>query len=103
MGFNWWREAEPDDTSVQAIVDRVQDEWRAARRRDRVGAPQPDTGLWPRGWPHEAPDHALSITEAHSTMQRHKVCRADQCPREAAARQTLINAGRMKPDASREY
>ncbi|MFI2284366.1 hypothetical protein [Nocardia beijingensis] len=44
----------------------------------------------------------MSVTEAHQTMQRHRACRADQCPRKAAARQTLIDAGRMKPDTSRE-
>ncbi|MEU2035355.1 hypothetical protein [Nocardia amamiensis] len=67
MGFNWWREAEPDETSAQAIIDRVQDEWRAERRRERIRAEQPtepaDARLWPRGWPHEAPDHPLSVPE----------------------------------------
>ncbi|WP_330228595.1 hypothetical protein OHA40_20980 [Nocardia sp. NBC_00508] len=48
MGFDWWREAEPEDTSPQAIIDRVQAEWRAERRRDRIRAAQAepaDTGL----------------------------------------------------------
>lgn len=107
MGFNWWREAEPDDTSAQAIIDRVQDEWRAERRRERIRAEQPtepaDARLWPSGWPHEKPDHSLSVPEAHATMQRHRGCRADLCPRKAAARQVLIDAGRMVPDTSREY
>ncbi|WP_454196618.1 hypothetical protein [Nocardia sp. Marseille-Q1738] len=106
MGFSWWREAEPDETSAQAIIDRVQDEWRAERRRERIRAEQAkpaDARLWPTGWPHEAPDHPMSVSEAHATMQRHKGCRADQCQRKAAARQTLIDAGRMVPDTSREY
>ncbi|WP_067475513.1 hypothetical protein [Nocardia amamiensis] len=105
VGFDWWREAEPDETSPQAIIDRVQAEWRAERRRERLRAEQAesgDVGLRPTGWPHEAPDHPLSVSEAHWTMQRHRGCRADQCPRKAAARQTLIDAGRMVPDTSRE-
>ncbi|MEU2039131.1 hypothetical protein [Nocardia niwae] len=100
MGFNWWRDGEQDDMSAQAIIDRVTAEWRAAR--ERMGTEQPDAALWPTGWPHEAPETPLSVTEAHLTMQRHRTCRADQCPRKAAARQTLIDAGRMKPDTSRE-
>jgi hypothetical protein len=99
MGFNWWRDAEPDDMSAQAIIDRVAAEWRAERERERIRA---DPGLWPTGWPHEAPEHPLSVSEAHQTMQRHRECRADQCPRKAAARRTLIDTGRMKPDTSRE-
>ncbi|MEU2035565.1 hypothetical protein [Nocardia amamiensis] len=104
MGFNWWREAEPNETSPQAIIDRVQAEWRAERRRAQAeDARSADTGLWPQGWPHEAPDHPLSVPEAHATMQRHRECRVQDCPRKAAARQTLIEAGRMRPDTSREY
>ncbi|MCC3327392.1 hypothetical protein [Nocardia abscessus] len=102
MGFNWWREAEQDDTSAQAIIDRVAAEWQAERQRERSRVEQPDAGLWPTGWPHEAPENPLSVAEAHWTMQRHKDCRTDLCPRKAAARQTLIDAGRMKPDTSRE-
>ncbi|MBF6296452.1 hypothetical protein IU459_02720 [Nocardia amamiensis] len=104
MAFNWWKEAEPDETSPQAIIDRVQAEWRAERQRIQAKDAQPaDTRLWPQGWPHEAPDHPLSVPEAHATMQRHRGCRVQDCPRKTAARQTLIAAGRMKPDTSREY
>src|SRR3981189_2350087 len=102
MGFNWWREAEANEESPQAIIARGQAECGAERRRERVRAEQPDARLWPAGWPHEAPEHLLSVPEAHQTMQRHRQCRADQCPRKAAARQVLIDAGRMKPDTSRE-
>ncbi|MGK8557759.1 hypothetical protein [Nocardia gipuzkoensis] len=102
MPFNWWREAEQDDTSAQAIIDRVQAEWRAGRRYERIPAAQPDAELRQAGSPHEAPDHELSVGEAHWIMQRHRECRADQCPRKKAARQTLIDAGRMRPDTSRE-
>ncbi|WP_069160135.1 hypothetical protein [Nocardia altamirensis] len=101
MGFNWWREAEADDTSVQAIVDRIQEEWRAERRRQQVRAELSDAVAPHTVWPHEAPDRPLGISEAHAAMQLHKECRADQCPYKAAARQTLIDAGRMKPDVSR--
>ncbi|MBF6464771.1 hypothetical protein IU427_06175 [Nocardia beijingensis] len=54
-------------------------------------------------FPHDPHDRDLGIHEAHMTMQRHRGCRADECPRKAAARQVLISAGRMKPDTSREY
>lgn len=92
MVFNWWQDdAEPSDrgTNVQDIIDRVQAEWRASRRR-------------PTGWPHAAPDRPLSVEEAHATMQQHRGCRATECPRKETARQTLIDGGRMKPDTSRE-
>lgn len=102
MGFNWWREEDSDSASVQELVDRVQAEWRTEHRRERVRAEQPDARLWPTGWPHEAPEHPLSVPEAHQTMQHHRQCCADQCPRKAAARQVLIDAGRMRPDTSRE-
>ncbi|WP_194835336.1 hypothetical protein [Nocardia sp. XZ_19_369] len=36
MGFNWWREAEPDGMSVQDIVDRVQADGELS-----VGVPSP--------------------------------------------------------------
>jgi hypothetical protein len=104
MGFNWWREAEPDNMSPQAIIDRVQAEWRAEQRQ-QPGAQQatcgPDIRSWPVRSPHEAPERPLSVEEAHRLMQQHRQCRADQCPRKKAARQTLIAAGHMKPDPSR--
>lgn len=104
MGISWWRQGEPDGTSVQEIVDRVQAEWRAERRRMQAKDDHPaDVRMWPQGSPHEAPDDPLSVAEAHATMQRHRECHADECPRKAAARQTLIAAGRMRPDASRQY
>ncbi|UAK34656.1 hypothetical protein K8O92_12905 [Nocardia asteroides] len=42
MGFDWWRDAEQDDMSAQAIIDRVAAEWRAARERERTRAERPD-------------------------------------------------------------
>jgi hypothetical protein len=107
MGFNWWRESEPDDMSPQAIIDRVQAEWRANRRREQLRAEQARRGtearLWPGASPHEAPERPLSVDEAHREMQQHRGCRSDQCPRKQAARQTLIDAGHMTPDPSRNY
>ncbi|GAA5077377.1 hypothetical protein GCM10023319_14630 [Nocardia iowensis] len=98
VGFNWWRDSESDGTSVQDIVDRVQAEWRAERRSVRAE----DAGLWPHRWPHAAPEYPLSVSEAHRIMQQHRGCRVSDCPRKAAARQALIDAGRMRPDPSRE-
>lgn len=97
--FDWWREAEPDETSAQAIVDRVQAEWRAERDRRRT----PGMRYWPDGWPHEAPEHPLSVDEAHKIMQRHRGCRTDECPRKDSAWRTLIEAGHVKPDPRRSY
>jgi hypothetical protein len=50
---------------------------------------------------HRAPMVPFTIQQAHHVMQRHATCRAKDCPRKAAAFQVLIDAGRMKPDASR--
>jgi hypothetical protein len=60
-----------------------------------------DTLIWPRGWPHEPPDHTPSIVEAHHIMQRHRECLRDECPRKQAAFQALVEAGHIKPDVSR--
>lgn len=62
-----------------------------------------DAGMWPNGWPHEAPDEPLSILDAQKTMQRHRGCRREDCPRKNAAWYTLVEAGRIKPDSSRAY
>ncbi|MBH0777251.1 hypothetical protein IT779_13260 [Nocardia sp. NEAU-351] len=53
--------------------------------------------MLPTGWPHEAPDRPLSVTEAHQAMQRHRDCHTDECARKTAARDVLIAAGRMVP------
>ena len=110
MGSNWRHQ--PDSNTVEAIASRIQSEQAhhdqiiAERRRQQIQAEDSraaDSGLWAHGWPHEAPDRPLSVDEAHTTMQRHRGCRAQDCPRKDAARRALIAAGRMKPDASREY
>ncbi|MEV6275541.1 hypothetical protein [Nocardia sp. NPDC051832] len=102
MSFNWWREAEPDESSPQAIIDRVQAEWRAEQRREQETPQSTIGGLRPTGWPHEAPEYPLSVPEAHQAMQSHRGCSVNHCPRKAAARRALIQAGRMTPDTSRE-
>ncbi len=91
MGFNWWQSEDLSDTGAgfQAVVDRVQAEWKA---RDN-GSPGP----------HAAPKWPFSVEEAHLVMQQHLGCRAVECPRKDSARRTLISAGRMRPDTSREY
>ncbi|MFF0531274.1 hypothetical protein ACFYT3_23170 [Nocardia amikacinitolerans] len=101
MGFNWWRDAEQDDTSAQAIIDRVQAEWRARKRIQQTRTT--DTGMWPTGWPHEAPDEPPSVPEAHRTMQRHRTCRTEECPRKAAAFKVLMETGKVTPDPRRAY
>ncbi|MBB5915537.1 hypothetical protein BJY24_004449 [Nocardia transvalensis] len=45
------------------------------------------------------PTHPLSIAEAHREMQLHRECR---CARQRFALQTLIEAGRLRPDSHRE-
>ncbi|UGT63944.1 hypothetical protein [Nocardia asteroides] len=58
---------------------------------------------WPAGWPHEAPDRRLSITEAHQAVQRHRACEADECPRKDAALRVLVQSGRVVLDPRRGY
>lgn len=62
-----------------------------------------DAGLWPFGFPHDAPDKPLTVLDAQKTMQRHRGCRREDCPRKSAAWLTLVEAGRIKPDSGREY
>ncbi|WP_280250359.1 hypothetical protein [Nocardia abscessus] len=50
---------------------------------------------------HRAPRLPFSIAQAHDVMQIHVACRAKHCARKAAARQVLIDSGRMVPDPSR--
>ncbi len=105
MGFNWWRDnaetAQPN-VSVQAIVNRVQAERRREHPRAQVSRAA-KAGMWPDGWPHEPPEHPLSVHEAHRTMQRHRGCLMDECPRKRAAWRTLIEAGKVTPDSGRAY
>ncbi|MDE1669121.1 MULTISPECIES: hypothetical protein [Nocardia] len=50
---------------------------------------------------HQAPSKPFTVGRAHEVMQIHVACRAKHCARKAAARQVLIDAGRMVPDTSR--
>ncbi len=60
-----------------------------------------DVSLWPTGWPHEVPDDPMTVGEAHQTMQRHRGCLRDECPRKSVAYLTLVEAGRIRPDSGR--
>lgn len=103
MGFSWWDNDESYGISAQEIADRVHAEWRAEKSGRAVTVSNIGAApMWPTGWPHEAPEDPLSVSEAHQTMQRHKGCRTDGCPRKAAALRTLVVAGRVVPDPSRE-
>lgn len=62
-----------------------------------------DVTLWTAGFPHDAPDEPLSVYEAQKTMQRHRACLRDECPRKQAAWQVLVDAGHLKPDPRRNY
>ncbi|MGW4371745.1 hypothetical protein ACWEKT_39625 [Nocardia takedensis] len=89
--FDWLgREIEPtgDGNTVQEIAARIAIEQAA---------------VLPAGWPHEAPERPLSVSEAHQATQRHIACHIDTCPRKAAAWRTLVEAGKVAPDARRGY
>ncbi|GAB2703507.1 hypothetical protein [Nocardia thraciensis] len=58
-------------------------------------------GLLPL-WVHTAPDGELNVVEAHKEMQRHCYCTVPDCPRKTAAFTTLVQAGKIKPDSSRQ-
>ncbi|WP_454198120.1 hypothetical protein [Nocardia sp. Marseille-Q1738] len=50
---------------------------------------------------HQEPILPFTIGQAHEVMRVHVDCRARLCPRKAAARQVLIDSGRMVPDNSK--
>ncbi|APE33882.1 hypothetical protein BOX37_07755 [Nocardia mangyaensis] len=60
------------------------------------------SGIWPYSWTHDVPDQPFTADEAHREMQVHRICRLDGCGRKAVAFQTLIDAGRVRPDTSRQ-
>ncbi|MER7454331.1 hypothetical protein ABTW96_29040 [Nocardia beijingensis] len=64
----------------------------------RVTAPRTGDRSWAVGCLRDTPD----VAEAHMTMQRHRSCDITVCRRKQAAWQTLIDAGRIRPDASRQ-
>ncbi|MFI9636657.1 hypothetical protein ACIHAX_28570 [Nocardia sp. NPDC051929] len=44
---------------------------------------------------HQPPGVPFTIEQAHSVMQFHVACRANRCPRKAAALDALVKGGRM--------
>ncbi|WP_024802891.1 hypothetical protein [Nocardia sp. BMG51109] len=82
MGFDWWRNR-ADENSVREIRERIEREQQAV------------------GWTHEAPDQPLAVDDSHRILQQHRDCDVKDCPRKRAAWQTLVEAGRIKPDSSR--
>lgn len=66
-----------------------------------IRTPLMDPTLWAPRWPHDAPDEPLTVAEAHRTMQRHRNCLREECPRKNAAYRVLVEAGDIRPDASR--
>ncbi|WP_040776344.1 hypothetical protein [Nocardia pneumoniae] len=52
---------------------------------------------------HQAPTLPFTIGQAHEVMRLHVACRAKHCLRKAAARQVLIDSGRLVPDLSKPH
>ncbi|MFD3431252.1 hypothetical protein [Nocardia fluminea] len=50
---------------------------------------------------HQPPAVPFTIEQSHSVMQFHVACRATRCQRKAAALESLIEAGRVVPSASK--
>ncbi|MEV0707384.1 hypothetical protein [Nocardia aurea] len=44
---------------------------------------------------HQPPAAPFTIDQAHTVMQYHVACRANRCPRKAAALHALVEGGRM--------
>lgn len=102
MGFSWWGDnpgSAQEGVRVRDIVERLRAERAEPHNKDGCAT---DYTVLPHGWPHEAPEQPMSVFEAHKSMQNHRRCRAEQCPRKAAAEAVLIAAGRMRPDTARE-
>lgn len=50
---------------------------------------------------HDAPQHPLTVGQAHAYTQEHRNCPAAECPRKAAAMEVLVDAGRVVPPRPR--
>lgn len=50
---------------------------------------------------HQAPILPFTVDQAHEVMRIHLDCRAKDCLRKAAARQVLVDSGRMVPSTSK--
>ncbi|MFE7801486.1 hypothetical protein [Nocardia sp. NPDC057440] len=71
--------------------------------RDRVGRETFCSLGWPAvDAPPEDAAAAFSIDEAHTLMRTHRDCRVESCPWKRVAFQTLVAAGRIKPDLRSE-
>ncbi|MCX4097907.1 hypothetical protein [Nocardia sp. alder85J] len=46
---------------------------------------------------HRAPSTPFTVASAHRVAQFHIACRAQRCPRKAAALEALATAGRLVP------
>ena len=51
---------------------------------------------------HGEPARTLTVDLAHTSMRIHRGCTLDTCRRKAAAYRTLVEAGRLVPDSSRQ-
>lgn len=60
-----------------------------------------EPGLWPAGWPHEAPDEPFTISAARHVMQIHRECDRFDCARKMSAWNTLVEARVIVPDSGR--
>ncbi|BCK58425.1 hypothetical protein NWFMUON74_61970 [Nocardia wallacei] len=85
---------------AREIIARVDAE-RARQQVQAEDARIADSGGWPNINPHAAPREPLTVDGAHETMQRHRGCTVGGCPRKSAAYQTLVDAGRLRPDSGR--
>jgi hypothetical protein len=85
----------PNGRSVAEITRRIHAEDGEPRARGSVAQP----GVWPVGWPHEAPETPFTVAQAHVVMQQHRRCAAERCPRKRAAFRVLVAAGHAVPDS----
>ncbi len=92
IGMACWWPVPNKGLTVAAIQRRLE--------RERL-AQAAGLSVWPVGRPHEAPEGAMSVVEAHRTMQRHRRCSVAGCVRKATAYDTLVAAGRVTPDRAR--
>jgi hypothetical protein len=69
-----------------------------AHRRDKTRC-QLRPVQWPQAWTCDLPTRPLTLADAHRALQLH---REHDCARKRAAFATLVAAGRITPDSSRQ-
>lgn len=76
--------------------------------RDRTGADVYSPSTRPRSeraaqtvWTHAGPPRPFAVPQARRTMQLHRECAIEECPRKRAALRALVEAGLVKPDSRR--